>query len=229
MERRTPARILLAWSGGKDSAFALHLLRADPAVVVVGLLTAVTADFDRVSIHGVRRAILHEQARAVGLPLVEVSLRAGGANEEYDAAWGAGLAEARARLGHFDGVAYGDLFLEDVRQYRESQGARLGYVPTFPLWGRDTGALARGFIAAGFEAYLSCVDTTQASPDLAGRRFDAALLAALPASVDPCGERGEFHTCVVSGPIFSWPIAVQVGERVRREGRFEYCDLVLAT
>lgn len=221
-------RVLLAWSGGKDSSLALAALQADPATLVVGLLTTVTAAYDRISIHGVRREILHAQGRAVGLPVIVATLDVGGDNAAYDRAWNAGLEAARAHCGGFDAVAYGDLFLADVRAYREAQAARLGYVLTFPLWGRETGALAREFVADGYEAYLTCVDTTQAPADLAGRRFDHALLAALPEGVDPCGERGEFHTCVVAGPPFRTRIGVRTGERVLRDGRFSYCDLVLA-
>ncbi len=223
-----PRRTLLAWSGGKDSALALHALRRTPTVEVVGLLTTVTAEYGRISMHGVRRDILVRQAEALLLPLFEVALQAGGGNAEYDAAWGDGIARAREALGDVGHVAYGDLFLEEVRQYREGQGERLGYVPTFPLWERDTTVLAREFVEAGFEAWVSCVDTTQASAELAGRRFDAAFLDSLPPSVDPCGENGEFHTCVVDGPIFARRIPIAVGARITRDDRFEYCDFTLA-
>lgn len=223
-----PTRVLLAWSGGKDSSIALQALRADPTLDVIGLLTAVTADYDRVSMHGVRREILHAQAQSIGLPLIEATLRAGDGNDDYDAAWGRGLRAARETLGSFEVVSYGDLFLEDVRQYREDQARRLGYTPFFPLWGRATADVARAFVDDGFEAYLCCVDCTQAPAEFSGRRFDHQLLAAMPSSIDPCGERGEFHTCVVDGPIFSKRILVDVGDRVRRDERFEYCELTLA-
>jgi diphthamide synthase (EF-2-diphthine--ammonia ligase) len=160
------------------------------------------------------------------LPLFEAQLSPASSNQEYDAAWAAAVNQARDAIGPVRTIAYGDLFLEDVRQFREEQATRLGYTPMFPLWGRDTALLAREFVAAGYEAYLTCVDTTQLAPEFAGRRFDAALLEALPPSVDPCGERGEFHTCVVAGPIFAFPIPVTRGERLRRENRFEYCDLL---
>ncbi|MBX9929375.1 MAG: hypothetical protein K2X99_10725 [Gemmatimonadaceae bacterium] len=218
--------ILLAWSGGKDSSLALAALRRDPMVYVVGLLTTVTPAYDRVSIHGVRRTILHAQAQALGLPLFEAELHTTSSNTDYEAAWARALADARAALGPVESLAFGDLYLADVRAFRESLGAQLGYRSHFPLWGSDTRALAAHFIAEGYEAYLSCVDTTQLDAAFAGRRFDETLLAALPDTVDPCGENGEFHTCVVGGPIFAAQIPITVGERVRRDERFEYCDLI---
>lgn len=218
--------VLLAWSGGKDSSLALATLTADPGMQLVGLLTSVTPAYDRISIHGVRRAILYAQADSLGLPVFEAELAPGSSNEAYEAAWAAALTRARGQVGPVQHVAYGDLFLEDVRSFREAQSLRLDYTPLFPLWGLDTGKLAREFIAAGYEAYLTCVDTSQLGPDFAGRRFDASLLSDLPASVDPCGERGEFHTCVLGGPIFRIPIRAIPGERLRRDERFEYCDLI---
>jgi uncharacterized protein (TIGR00290 family) len=190
------------------------------------LLTTVAPAYDRISIHGVRRSILHAQARSLDLPVFEAALNADSSNADYDAAWANALEEARNRLGPVSSIAYGDLFLEDVRRFREEQGRRLGFSPLFPLWREDTARLARHFIAEGYEAYLTCVDTTQLTADFVGRRFDTTLLADLPAAVDPCGERGEFHTCVVSGPGFRAGIQVAVGERIRRDDRFEYCDLV---
>lgn len=224
----SPHPIVLAWSGGKDSTLALEALRADPEAVVVGCVTAVTPEYDRVSIHGIRRSILHAQADSLGLPLVEAHISVGGDNAAYEAAWAAALAEAAGRLGKFDYVAYGDLFLEDVRNYRDAQLDRLGLHPVYPLWGQPTRALGARFVAAGYEAYLTCVDTTQLAPRFAGRRYDTALLADLPPGVDPCGERGEFHTCVVAGPQFRRRIVVAPGNRVLREERFQYCDLLLA-
>lgn len=220
--------ILLAWSGGKDSTLALAALRSDPGVAVVGLLTTVAPSHDRISIHGVRRSILHAQAAALELPVFEAMLEPASSNADYDRAWAAGLEQAHQALGPVRDIAYGDLFLEDVRQFREEQGVRLGFRPTYPIWGRDTSRLAAEFVEARYEAYVTCVDSTQLDPAFAGRRFDHALLADLPRSVDPCGERGEFHTCVVDGPLFRQPIRVAVGERVRRDERFEYCDLVPA-
>ncbi len=218
--------LLMAWSGGKDSTLALARLRQSRQCNVVGLLTTVSPAEQRVSIHGIRLTVLHAQAAELGLPAFEAPLATNSSNADYDAAWAAALQRARSALGTIDGIAYGDLYLEQVRQYREQQGLRLGYTPVFPLWGQQTAQLAREFIAAGYEAYLTCVDTTQLAAQFAGRRFDLALLEELPASVDPCGEGGEFHTCVVAGPIFRRPIAVSGGGRIRREQRFEFYDLV---
>ncbi len=222
-----PVPVLLAWSGGKDSTLALAALRRDPRYRVVGCVTAVTREFDRVSMHGIRRTILHAQAAALGLTLVEAELDAHSSNDAYEAAWAAALCRAAADLGGFAHVAYGDLFLEDVRRYRDAQLARLGLEGVYPLWGLPTPDLARRFVSAGYEAYLTCVDTTQLAATFAGRRYDDALLADLPGSVDPCGERGEFHTCVVAGPLFSRRLPVRAGVQVLRDGRFQYADLLL--
>lgn len=222
------APVLMAWSGGKDCTLALETLRTQRELEVVGLLTSVSAAYDRVSMHGVRRSILQAQASRLGLPLFEAKLSAQASNEDYDAAWANALANARDALGPVHHIAYGDLFLEDVRAYRESQAVRLGYTPVFPLWGHNTPELARHFLAAGYEAWVTCVDTEQLPAEFSGRRFDQAFLQELPATVDPCGERGEFHTCVVAGPCFLQRIEVVRGECVRRDGRFEYCDLLPA-
>lgn len=218
--------MVLSWSGGKDSSLALAALRADARFNVVGLLTSVTREYDRISIHGVRRSLLEAQARALDLPLFEVNLAPASSNAAYEAAFADAVAQVREvhpRLRH---IAYGDLFLEDVRVYRERLSADAGIEPVFPIWQRPTRALAREFVDAGFRAHLVCVDTQQLDGAYAGRAFDAALLDDLPASVDPCGERGEFHTFVSSGPIFSRPIAVKTGDVVLRDGRFAYCDLL---
>jgi diphthamide synthase (EF-2-diphthine--ammonia ligase) len=196
---------------------------------VVALLTTVTEGYDRISIHGVRRALLHEQARSIGLPLREIVLQPQSSNEAYDAAVERALAGARREFPDAVHIAYGDLFLEDVRQYREARMSALGYTCLFPIWGRPTDALAREFVDRGFVAHLVCVDTTQLDASFAGRRYDHALLAELPPSVDPCGERGEFHTFVSRGPGFAEPVAHEVGEVVLRDARFAYCDLVPAT
>jgi uncharacterized protein (TIGR00290 family) len=226
--RESDARepIALSWSGGKDSSLALAALRADPHLDVVALLTSVTRGYERISIHGVRRALLDAQVRAIGLPLVEVTLEPQSSNDAYEAAFAAAIGELRARFPGVRRVAYGDLFLEDVRVWRERSLAALGMEGLFPLWGRDTRALAEEFVHQGFEAHLVCVDTTQLDGAFAGRRFDHALLAELPAGVDPCGERGEFHTFVSAGPILAEPIAVVRGETVLRDERFAYCDLL---
>ncbi len=219
-------RTLVAWSGGKDCALALARLRADSSYEVVGLLTAVTKDFDRVSIHGIRRSILVAQANRLGLPLFEAAVQHGADNASYESSWARALALARSTLGAVNAVAYGDLFLEDVRAYRERQCAELGVEPIFPVWGEPTLLLAQRAIREGYVAYLTCVDTSQLAGSFAGRAFDAELLADFPESVDSCGERGEFHTCVVGAPIFSAPVDVSRGETLLRDHRFQYCDLV---
>jgi uncharacterized protein (TIGR00290 family) len=175
--------------------------------------------------HGVRRELLSHQARSAGLPLVEVEIPAACPNDVYEQRMGRALAEAP--LAEAQTIAFGDLFLADIREYREERMSRAGKRAIFPLWGQDTSALARQFIAAGFEAILVCVDARQLDPSYAGRRFDAELLADLPPNVDPCGENGEFHTFVHAGPIFSAPIACRVGETVERDG-FVFCDLLAA-
>jgi uncharacterized protein (TIGR00290 family) len=221
-----PVPVLLAWSGGKDSVLTLARLRQSPQYRVVGLLTTITTAYDRISMHGIRRSILLAQSRALDLPVFEAHLAASAGNAEYETAWIGAIKTAASALGPVNLIAYGDLFLEDIRRFREEQGHRAGYTPIFPLWGIETRSLAREFIDAGYEAYLTCVDTTQLASDFAGRRFDTALLQDLPPAVDPCGERGEFHTCVVAGPGFRYRIDVERGERVRRDERFEYCDLI---
>jgi uncharacterized protein (TIGR00290 family) len=220
--------VVLSWSGGKDSALALSRLRADPRMEVVGLLTTVTAGYQRVSIHGVRRSLLHAQAEALALPLQEVTLAPESSNQAYDAALADALGELRARMPEVKRLAFGDIFLEDVRQYREERVEALGFGATFPLWGESTRDLAREVFASGIAARLVCVDTQVLSADFAGRRYDAALLEELPAGVDPCGERGEFHTFVSAGPGFRRPVSYSVGEVVLRDERFAFCDLLPA-
>ncbi|HEX8671946.1 MAG TPA: hypothetical protein VF710_08665 [Longimicrobium sp.] len=224
MTAREP--VVLSWSGGKDSALALARLRADARVEVAGLLTTVTAEYDRVSIHGVRRSLLHAQAEALGLPLQEVTLAPHSTNEAYDAALASALGELRARMPEVRRLAFGDIFLEDVRRYREERVEALGFGALFPLWGEPTHDLAREVFASGIVARLVCVDTQVLSAAFAGRSYDAALLADLPADVDPCGERGEFHTFVSAGPRFRHPVPYTVGEVVLRDARFAFCDLV---
>lgn len=217
-------RVLLSWSSGKDSAWTLHVLRRDPSLEVVGLLTTLNAEFQRVAMHGTRRAVLESQAAAAGLPLWIVPLPWPCSNEVYERL----MAEAcsRATREHIDAIAFGDLFLQDVRGYRIRQLAPTGLEPLFPLWDIPTGTLAREMMAAGLRARLTCVDPKQIPATFAGREFDASLLRDLPASADPCGERGEFHTCVYAGPMFSAPIPIETGEVVTRDG-FAYADLSL--
>jgi uncharacterized protein (TIGR00290 family) len=220
--------IVLAWSGGKDSTLTLAALRADPRYRVRALLTTVTGEYDRISIHGVRRAVLEAQVQALGLPLIEARIPPRASNAAYEAAFATALQTAQERWPRLQHVAFGDLFLPDVRQYREALLASLEWTGIFPLWGKDTTSLAHEFVDAGYRAILTCVDTAQLGPEFAGREFDAKLLADLPATIDPCGERGEFHTCVYAGPLFARPLPLAAGERIRRDGRFEYCDVQLA-
>lgn len=219
--------VVVAWSGGKDSALALAALQADPNYRVVALLTTVTTNFDRVSIHGVRRSILAAQVDALRLPLYEATIPPAASNEAYERALAAALGEVQAAQPGVQHIAFGDLFLADVRAYRETLLPRLGWAGVFPLWARDTGVLAREFIGGGFRAILCCVDTTQLKADFAGRAFDEQLLLDLPPNVDPCGERGEFHTCVYDGPIFRRGISLRRGIQLLRDNRFQYCDLLL--
>ena len=221
-----PEPILLSWSGGKDCAMALAALVQDPVVRVVALLTSVTDGYDRISMHGVRRALLHRQADSLGLPLLEAVIPPTCTNERYDAVMRESLERARTAFPGLRRVAFGDLFLEDVRTYREARLALAEMEALFPLWRRDTRTLADEFVAHGFRARLVCVDTTQLDGSFAGRSFDRVLLADLPPDVDPCGERGEFHTFVSDGPIFRQPVEYTIGETVLREERFAYCDLL---
>jgi uncharacterized protein (TIGR00290 family) len=215
-------RIALSWSGGKDSALTLWTLRRQ-GVEPEALITTVTDAYDRISMHGVRRELLAKQADAIGAPLVEVPIPPACVNDIYEAR----MAEAFASspLSNVEAVAFGDLFLEDVRADREERLAANDMRGLFPLWGRDTGTLAHEFIAAGFQAYIVCLDPRALDASFAGRAYDEQLLADMPASVDPCGENGEFHTFVHAGPIFTEPIACEPGGVVEREG-FVFCDLV---
>ncbi len=223
-----PEPIILSWSGGKDSALALARLREDPRVQIIGLLTTVTAGYDRVSIHGVRRTLLHAQSAALGLPVHEVTLQPESSNDAYDAALAQALGALREREPAVRRVAFGDIFLQDVRQYREERIAALGFDGIFPLWRAPTDALAREVIGCGIRARLVCVDTRVLPAAFAGRAYDAALLADLPDGIDPCGENGEFHTFVSAGPGFRAPVSYEVGEVVMRGDRFAFCDLLPA-
>jgi uncharacterized protein (TIGR00290 family) len=219
--------VALAWSGGKDSSLTLAALRQDPGVELVALVTTLTRDYDRISMHGIRRTVLEAQVAALGLPLFEAPISPGADNESYEQAFASALASMRSDFPTLRHLAFGDLFLSDVRAYRERLLGRLDWVPLFPLWGRDTRALATEFVRDGYRAVLTCVDTTQLPASFAGSEFDASLLQDLPETADWCGEKGEFHTCVYAGPIFPAPLEVVRGERVRRDQRFEYCDLML--
>jgi len=217
-------KILLSWSSGKDSAWALHVLRRDGAGPVAGLLTSINEVAGRVSMHGVREEILHAQAAAAGLPVQVIRLPWPCTNEIYEARMAEAVAAAVAD--GYTHVAFGDLFLEDVRAYREARLAGTGLTPLFPLWGRPTPVLAREMIAGGLRAKIATLNPAVLPRDFSGADFDEALLARLPAAVDPCGERGEFHTCVMAGPMFSAPLTLTCGEVVDREG-FVYRDLQL--
>jgi uncharacterized protein (TIGR00290 family) len=216
-------RALLAWSSGKDSAFSLHVLRQRGDVEVVGLLTTVNTTHDRVAMHAVRRALLEEQAEAAGLPLRVVAIPWPCSNTEYEARMEREMDDARSD--GIEAVAFGDLFLEDVRRYREDRLASTGLMPLFPLWGRPTRALAEEMIASGLRATITCVDPKKLGPSFAGREFDAALLGSLPPGVDPCGENGEFHSFAWDGPMFRAPVLARRGDVVEREG-FVFADLV---
>ena len=214
--------LALSWSGGKDSALALRELRRR-GLEPCALITTVTEGYERVSMHGVRKALLASQAEAVGLELVEVVIPPTCTNDLYDARMAAAF--AAVPLAGLESVAFGDLFLEDVRRYREERLAAAGKRALFPLWGRDTGELAREFLAAGFEAVVVCVDPRALDPSFAGRTYDTDVLADLPPGVDPCGENGEFHTFVSSGPGFSAQVAYRLGASVQRDG-FVFQDLI---
>lgn len=225
-----PTRVLLSWSSGKDSAWSLYVLRRDPAVEVVGLLTTVTADYDRVSMHAVRRALLERQAEAAGLPLWPVEIPAGCSDEQYRSIIGTQV--EKARVAGVQEIAFGDLFLPDVREYRERMMAGTGVGTRFPLWPMrespaDTRGLAREMQSVGLRAYVTCIDPRCLDASFAGRAWDASFLADLPPDVDPCGENGEFHTFVVAGPMLSSDVAVRPGEVVLRDG-FVFADLLPA-
>jgi uncharacterized protein (TIGR00290 family) len=219
-------KALMSWSSGKDSAFALHLTRAAGELDVVGLLTTVTTAFDRVAMHGVRAELLRRQIAETGLPCCIVGIPSPCTNEIYEQELSRVLLDAAAEgVTH---VVFGDLFLEDIRAYRVAMLAKLGLAAAFPLWQRDTRRLAEEMIAAGLRATITCVDPRQLDASFAGRDFDGQLLAGLPAGVDPCGERGEFHTFVTAGPMFAHDIPVVRGEVVERDG-FVFADLLPAS
>jgi uncharacterized protein (TIGR00290 family) len=213
----------LAWSSGKDSAWALHRVRQEGPFEVVALLTTINRAHDRVAVHAVRENLLEMQAVAAGLPLVKVSIPSPCPNEVYERQMSEAMTQAKDEgVRH---VIFGDLFLQDIRAYREKQMALCGMNPVFPLWGRETRRLAEEMVAGGLSAFLTCVNPARLDRGFAGRRFDADLLAALPPGVDPCGENGEFHTFANAGPMFGAEIRVAVGEVVEREG-LVFADLV---
>ncbi len=217
--------MLLSWSGGKDSALAFQALR-DAGVEIDALITTVTEGYERISMHGVRRELLHRQAESLGVPVVEASIPIAASNDRYEQAMREALQPFRDA--GTTRIAFGDLFLADVRAYRERLVASIAMEPVFPIWERDTSELAREFLALGFRAVLVCVDPRQIDSRFCGREYDEAMLAELPPSADPCGENGEFHTFVYDGPIFRQPVAIRLGERVERDG-FWFCDVQTPT
>ena len=219
-------KVLFSWSGGKDSALALYEILKNQEYMVAALLTTVTEEYDRISMHGVRRVLLEQQAASLGLPLEKVWIHTNASNEAYELAMGRILEKYQA-VG-VASVVFGDIFLEDIRKYREEKLAGQGLKGMFPLWKKDTRELVHMFLALGFKTVITCVDTQQLDGAFAGRKIDAQFLAELPASVDPCGENGEFHSFVYDGPIFKTPVACKTGEIVLRDHRFNFCDLLPA-
>lgn len=222
---RTP--VLLSWSGGKDAAWALHELQQRDDIQLVALLSTLTEGYERSSMQGVRCGILQAQAAAAGLPLLEAWIPQVCDNALYLQRMTAVLAQAQQRWPGVATIAFGDLLLEDIRLWREQQHATQGWQTLFPLFGRDTSALARRMIAEGLHAQLCCVDSKQLDASFAGRAFDQTLLDALPAGIDACGENGEFHTCVSAGPMFRTPLSLEQGDTVLRENRYAYTDFTL--
>ena len=220
----TRPKALLSWSSGKDSAWSLHVLRQQQEFEVVGLMTTVNQVYRRVAMHAVRLELLEAQAVAVDVPLWTIPIPSPCSNKDYESAMESAM--ARAKREGIDAMAFGDLFLEDIRRYREEKLRETGISPIFPIWGIPTGKLAREMIGAGLRARLTCVDPKQISASFVGREFDAALLYDLPAGVDPCGERGEFHTFAYDGPMFREPVKIQLGETAERDG-FVFADLEL--
>ena len=216
-------RAFVSWSSGKDSAFAVWEARRLGLADIVGLLTTVNEKYNRVAMHGVRQALLDRQIAALGLPAIIVPIPSPCPNEIYETRMAAACAQIKGQ--GVDVMLFGDLFLEDIRAYREKNLAKAGMTPLFPLWGRDTAQLARDMIASGLVAHIVCLDPQKLDKSFAGRRFDESLLADLPPGIDPCGENGEFHTVVTAGPMFAAPIAVEVGEVVERDG-FVFADVV---
>lgn len=224
MEIAVLKKIILSWSGGKDSAMALYEIRKNPDIEVAALLTTVTRDYDRISMHGVRCELLEKQAKSIGLPLEKVFISPKASNEDYENAMRETL--DKYKLQGVTAVAFGDLFLEDLREYREDKLAQAGMTGVFPLWMRDTSKLAKEFISLGFKAIVSCADSEAGTGTFAGREFNEQLLAELPNGCDPCFENGECHSFVYDGPIFKEPIRVKTGEVVLRDERFYFCDIL---
>lgn len=217
-------KVLITWSGGKDSALALYMLRKMHNHEIVALLTSVTEDYDRISMHGVRRVLLEQQAKSLGFPLEILYISRNSSNEEYEAKLKEKLLQYKSQ--GVSSVVFGDIFLEDLRKYRENNLAQVGMKGVFPIWKRDTTELAHTFINLGFKAVITCVDSNALDGKFAGRYFDNEFLSELPTKVDPCGENGEFHTFVYDGPIFSERIRFRRGKVVLRDNRFYFCELI---
>ena len=216
--------VVLTWSGGKDSALALHYLKNSRQYQITSLLTTITKDYNRISMHGVRSILLDNQSESLGLPIEKVFISKNSSNEEYEN-------QMREKLLFYQrqgvsSVAFGDLFLEDIRKYREQNLSKVTMKGIFPLWKKNTQELARQFIELGFKAVIICVDSQKLDKKFVGRYFDRQFLSDLPANVDPCGENGEFHSFVFDGPIFKKPISFKIGDIVLREKRFYFCDLI---
>ncbi len=218
--------VIVAWSGGKDCTLALREIQLGGDYSPVALLTTVTSGYERISMHGVRRSLLQAQAASLGIALHEGGISPRADNREYESKVDAALSALRSATPGIVGVVFGDLFLEDIRAYRESNLARVGLSAIFPLWGRDTRHVATQFTDLGFRAAVVCVDSTALDRSFAGREYDASFVADLPTVVDPCGENGEFHTFVYDGPLFSNPVAHVRGDVVLRDERFFYADLL---
>ncbi len=217
-------KILFSWSGGKDSAMSLYELQKNSSHEISSLLTTVTEGYDRISMHGVRRALLEQQARSLGLSLEKIYITKDASNDEYEAKMRAKLMEHQSR--GVSSVAFGDIFLEDLRKYREENLSKIGMEGIFPIWKRDTTELANTFMDLGFKAVITCIDSKVLDKAFVGRPYDKQFLADLPSNVDPCGENGEFHSFVYDGPMFREEIAFTIGEVVLRDSRFYFCDLV---
>jgi len=217
-------KVLFTWSGGKDSAMALYELQMVHGYEISSLLTTITEDYDRISMHGVRRILLEQQAESLGLPVEKIYITKNSSSEEYEA-------KMRDKLMHYQSrgvlsVVFGDIFLEELRKYREENLSKIGMKPLFPIWKRDTAELAHTIIDLGFKVVITCVDSNVLNKIFVGRTFDEQLLSELPATVDPCGENGEFHSFVYDGPIFRKRISHRKGEVILRDNRFYYCDLI---
>ncbi|UCE37624.1 MAG: diphthine--ammonia ligase [Thermoplasmata archaeon] len=217
-------KVLLTWSGGKDSALALYELRNYDDYEVAALLTTITKDYDRISMHGIRSELLERQVNSLGLPLEKVFITKNTTNEEYESIMKEVLLKYH-KLG-VNEVVFGDIFLEDIKRYRDENLSRIGMKGVYPIWGRDTKELAHNFIDLGFSAIVTCVDSELLAGDFVGRQYDREFLSDLPDSVDPCGENGEFHTFVYKGPVFKEPISIEKGDTVIRENRFYFCELL---